>query len=80
MSVSETQPGNASATINITVNGAARTCLAKSTIAVFLHELGIAAAGTAVAVNDAVVPRSQHATCEIHADDRLEILHAVAGG
>jgi sulfur carrier protein len=34
----------------------------------------------AVEVNESVVPRSEHASFEVHAGDRLEIVHFVGGG
>lgn len=36
--------------------------------------------GIAVAVNDRVVPRSAWATTYLAPDDRVEVLHAIAGG
>lgn len=37
-------------------------------------------AGIAIAVNGEVVPRRQWETYPLHANDRVEIVHAVAGG
>lgn len=36
--------------------------------------------GIAIAVNDRVVPRSAWATTILAPDDRVEVLHAIAGG
>ncbi|MCC7020638.1 MAG: sulfur carrier protein ThiS [Ardenticatenales bacterium] len=36
--------------------------------------------GIAVAVNDRVVPRSAWATTHVAPGDRVEVLHAIAGG
>lgn len=50
------------------------------TIAALLEEKGIAADGTAVAVAEQVVPRSQWDTTELSEDATVEILTAVQGG
>ena len=39
-----------------------------------------ARAGIAVAVNDRVVPRAAWATTRLAPGDRVEVLHAIAGG
>ena len=51
-----------------------------STVAQLLEEKGIAADGTAVAVADQVVPRSQWETTPLNEGATVEILTAVQGG
>ena len=51
-----------------------------STVAQLLEEKGIAADGTAVAVADQVVPRSQWETIPLNEGATVEILNAVQGG
>ena len=63
-----------------TVNGAERELAAGTTIALLLDELAVPRDGVAVAVNEQVVPRSQHAVLALADGDRVEVVHAVAGG
>ena len=42
--------------------------------------VGVDAAGVAVARNGEVVPRSSWTTIEVVAGDQIEVLHAVQGG
>ena len=53
---------------------------AASTVAQLLEEKGIAADGTALAVADQVVPRSQWETTPLTEGATVEILTAVQGG
>jgi sulfur carrier protein len=66
--------------VKATVNGAERELAAGTTIALLLDELGVPRDGVAVAVNERVVPRSQHAVLALADGDRVEVVHAVAGG
>ncbi len=63
-----------------TVNGGEREIAAGTTVALLLDELGVPRDGVAVAVNERVVPRSQHAVLALADGDRVEVVHAVAGG
>jgi sulfur carrier protein len=66
--------------VTITVNGEARELADGTTLDTLLETLGVRRDGTAVALNDDVVPRAQHADLALRAGDRLEIIVAVAGG
>jgi sulfur carrier protein len=66
--------------VTITVNGEARELATGTTLETLLEMLGVRRDGTAVALNDDVVPRAQHAGVALRAGDRLEIIVAVAGG
>ena len=66
--------------MTITVNGESREVAGGATLDALLDTLGVRADGTAVALNDAVVPRARHAATALHEGDRLEIIVAVAGG
>lgn len=66
----------------ILVNGAAATLPPGATL---LDAISSAAAdparpGIAVAVNDRVVPRAAWASTHLVPGDRVEVLHAIAGG
>ena len=66
--------------MTITVNGEARDLADGTTLDALLETLGVRRDGTAVALNDDVVPRAQHAGVALRAGDRLEFIVAVAGG
>ncbi len=66
--------------MTITVNGEAREIDDGATLASLLDALDVRRDGTAVALNDEVVPRGRHPQTALRAGDRLEIIVAVAGG
>jgi sulfur carrier protein len=66
--------------MRLNVNGTERDLAAPVSVAALLETLALRRDGIAVAVNDDVVPRAEHATRLLHDGDRLEIIVAVAGG
>jgi sulfur carrier protein len=66
--------------VTLTLNGAARELADGTTLDALLEALDVRRDGTAVALNDDVVPRAQYAQTTLHDGDRLEIIVAVAGG
>ena len=64
----------------LTVNGETREVAAGTTLEALLETLGVRRDGSAVALNDDVVPRAHHAATLLRDGDRLEIIVAVAGG
>lgn len=66
--------------MDIIVNGETRQVPDGITVAALLELLQVPTAGTAVARNDAVVRRAQHAETLLLPNDRIEIIRAVAGG
>ena len=66
--------------MRLMVNGTERDVAAGVTIAALLATLAVRRDGVAVALNDDVVPRAEHATRTLNDGDRLEIIVAVAGG
>jgi sulfur carrier protein len=66
--------------MRLTVNGTERELAGEATVAALLAEFSLRSDGIAVALNDEVVPRIEHATRTLHDGDRLEIIVAVAGG
>ncbi len=66
--------------MKLTINGEAREVPDDATIDDVLATLAIRREGVAVALNDDVVPRTQHAARRVHDGDALEIIVAVAGG
>ena len=66
--------------MTIQVNGEPREVEQEVTLASLLDAIGARRDGTAVALNDDVVPRARYAQTTLHDGDRLEIIVAVAGG
>jgi sulfur carrier protein len=66
--------------VTIQVNGEARDVADGATLDSLLEAIGLRRDGTAVALNDDVVPRTRHAATALRDGDRLEIIVAVAGG
>ena len=66
--------------MTLSVNGEPREIADGTTLAALLDELGVRRDGSAVALNDGVVPRARHAETTLCEGDRLEIIVAVAGG
>ena len=64
----------------IHVNGKPMALVQPLTVAALLAQSGHAGRRVAVEVNGEVVPRSLHASTELRADDRVEIVVAVGGG
>jgi len=70
-----------SSTMKIKINGQLHTFATEVTVARILAELKISPEhGIAVALNDSVIPRSQFQKTPIKDGDKLEIVHATAGG
>ena len=53
---------------------------ASATVAELLSDLKLAGDRVAVAVNDEIVPRTRHTEQALAEGDRVEVIHAVAGG
>jgi sulfur carrier protein len=66
--------------MRLTLNGKDQDVSAGVTVASLLDTLALRRDGIAVALNDDVVPRAEHATRTLSDGDRLEIIVAVAGG
>jgi sulfur carrier protein len=66
--------------MRLTVNGENRDFADGATVAALLAELNLRRDGIAVALNDDVLPRAEHAVRALRDGDRLEIIVAVAGG
>ncbi|WP_265945013.1 sulfur carrier protein ThiS [Dechloromonas sp. A34] len=64
----------------IKINGEIRQIPDALTISGLIDQLGYAGKRIAVERNGEIVPRSQHPTTVLAADDQLEIVVAVGGG
>jgi sulfur carrier protein len=69
-----------SASIDVIINGNARTVAQGTTVAALIGELGLGDRRVAVERNREVVPRAEHATTVLAAGDRLELVTFVGGG
>jgi sulfur carrier protein len=67
-------------TISIQLNGQARNVVAGMTISDLLGELKIESRYCAVERNCDVVPREQHAQCQLQPADTIEVVTLVGGG
>ncbi len=66
--------------MRIILNGEKHELEREGTVAELLEQLETPAAGTAVAVNSAIVPRDDYASTMIRHDDRVEVIRAIGGG
>ncbi|HTY99719.1 MAG TPA: sulfur carrier protein ThiS [Rhodocyclaceae bacterium] len=66
--------------IRIRLNGAETALPATLTVAELLAAQGFAGKRLAVERNGEIVPKSQHESVRVEADDRIEIVVAVGGG
>lgn len=66
--------------MQIVLNGDHRELPDSSTLADLLAQLELGDRRFAVEINDQLIPRSEHATHALQADDRVEIVQAIGGG
>lgn len=66
--------------IDLLLNGCARRVASGSSLTVLLAVEGLGERRVAVEVNGVIVPRSAHASHQLHTGDRIEIVHALGGG
>lgn len=66
--------------IEVNINGAVRHFDADTDIGVLIERLQLTGKRVAVERNGEIVPKSRHATTQLEAGDRLEIVVAVGGG
>lgn len=66
-------------TIPITVNGEPQTVAADTSLFDLLEQLKVDGR-IAVDINGEIIPKSTHSSHLIHANDKIEIVHAIGGG
>lgn len=66
--------------ITIEVNGRATTIAPGTTLSALLEELKFSLDGTAVAVNESIVPKSTFGTFVLQNNMKVEVFSLVAGG
>ncbi len=66
--------------MQIVVNGKEMQLTESVSIAQLLQQLELENRRLAVEVNQAIVPRSQHASHQLQTGDKVEIVHAIGGG
>lgn len=66
--------------MNISLNGKTHSLADNSSLASLIDALELTGKRIAVEVNDELVPRSEHAYCQLNEGDRVEIVQAIGGG
>jgi len=66
--------------MEINVNGEPRQVAETCSVAQLIEEMGLTGRRLAVEVNLDIVPRSSHASHQLQAGDKVEIVHAIGGG
>lgn len=66
--------------MKITINGEQKTIEQERTISQVLDMLRVPRAGTAVAINGAIIPRDRHESHVVAEGDRIDILRPIGGG
>ncbi len=66
--------------MKLTVNGQEQEVPDGLSVRALVEHLGLTDGPVAVERNREVVPRAEHESTELHADDVLEIVHFVGGG
>jgi len=66
--------------MQVWINGENRLLKPETTIRQLLVDNLLEDRRVAVELNEEIVPRSQHDTCQIRHGDRVEIVHAIGGG
>ena len=66
--------------MNVTINGSPRDVPDDLSIKDLVLHLGLGDGPVAVEVNREIVPRAQHASHKVAANDAIEIVHFVGGG
>ena len=66
--------------MDILLNGDSLPLPGPTTLARLLETQHLAERRVAVEVNGEIVPRGAHATHQLHAGDKVEIVHALGGG
>lgn len=66
--------------MQIVLNGEPRSVADDATLATLIGLLDMPIGRYAVEVNEELIPRSEHASHALHADDRIEVVQAIGGG
>jgi sulfur carrier protein len=74
------QQTDATATIELQLNGATVSAPAGSTLAELLLARGVERRMIAIEYNGEILPRAKYDTTVLNAGDQLEIVHMVGGG
>ncbi|AKX53432.1 sulfur carrier protein ThiS [Thiopseudomonas alkaliphila] len=66
--------------MKVLINGQPKVLDPGCTVLALLQAKGLQDKRVAVEVNEEVLSRSEHATYQLQAQDRVEIVHAIGGG
>lgn len=66
--------------MQIVLNGESHDIADDATLSELIGTLDLQTTRYAVEINEELIPRSEHATHALQADDRIEIVQAIGGG
>ena len=66
--------------MQIVLNGESREVADDITLKALIGMLDMPTSRFAVEVNEELIPRGEHASHTLHADDRVEVVQAIGGG
>lgn len=66
--------------MDITINGKVSTISTGTTAAELIVQLGLAETRLALEVNQDIIRRSEYSEFTLHANDKVEVVHAIGGG
>ena len=66
--------------MQILINGESREVADDTTLAALIDTLDLPTARFAVEVNEELIPRSEHGSHALRANDRIEVVQAIGGG
>mgnify|MGYP001812838824 FL=1 len=66
--------------LEVIVNGESRTIPESYSVSQLIHDMDLTGKRIAVEINGEIVPASQHSSCQLSAEDNVEIVGAIGGG
>ena len=66
--------------LEVIVNGESRTVPESYSVSQLIHDMDLTGKRIAVEINGEIVPASQHSSCQLSAEDNVEIVGAIGGG
>ena len=66
--------------LEVIVNGESRTVPESYSVSQLIYDMDLTGKRIAVEINGEIVPASQHSSCQLSAEDKVEIVGAIGGG
>lgn len=67
-------------TLSVTLNGELKQLQSPCSLTELIEQMQLTGRRIAVEVNQEIVPRSQHASCQLADGDCIEVVQAIGGG